>query len=228
MKKIVEYYDDLYSKYGITEKSLGWTKNKQDIRFKQLLRFMDFSEKGKMLDIGCGFGDAYDYVCKNIKCNIEYSGIDIMPQFIDYANSKYTNKGDADYPKFILDDFMQFEDKNKYDYIIASGIFGHKLYYNDKDNYDYIDKAFEKCMTLCKKDGVVAVNFLSDKVDYHTSEEDFHAAPEKILAIAYNHSRNIILDNSVMPFEYSITIFKNDEFVKEKTIFLRYINKNHR
>lgn len=72
---------------------------------------------------------------------------------------------------------------------------------------------------LCS-DGL-AFDFLSDKVDYR-HEHTFHSSPEKVLEIAYKYSRNIVLRNDYMPFEFAIIIFKDDGFDKQDTVFHRY------
>lgn len=49
----------------------------------------------------------------------------------------------------------------------------------------------------------------------------------KILEMAYKLSRNIILRNDYMPFEFSIVIFKDDSFSKEDTLFTKYKNSKY-
>lgn len=196
MQKVIKYYEDNLKKYGPNdERSLGWTKHKQEARFTQLLRFLK-PERGTLLDIGCGFGDLYTYLKKNPKYRyVDYTGIDVMQQFIDIAIQNHPDKSDS----FYRADFCTENGRGDYDFCVASGIFGHMVYESEQEMF----------------------NFLSDKVDYRTSAEDFHASPEKALSLAYRLSKNIVLDNSTMPFEFSVTIFKDDSFDKETTMFVR-------
>lgn len=63
MKTVVEHYRENFQRYGANnEGSLGWTKNKQDVRFKQLLRFLEPNPNESLLDIGCGFADMYAFL----------------------------------------------------------------------------------------------------------------------------------------------------------------------
>ena len=108
-----------------------------------------------------------------------------------------------------------------FDFAISSGIFNHKL--DGNSNYEFLEDVIKNTLAICK-DGL-AFDFLSDKVDYPL-EHTFHNSPEKVLSIAYKYSRNIILRNDYMPFEFSLFIFKDDSFQKEDTLFNRYKTNN--
>lgn len=66
-----------------------------------------------------------------------------------------------------------------------------------------------------------AFNFMSDKVDYPLTHI-FYSSPERILAMAYRFSRNVVLMNDYMPFKFSTFVFKDDQFSVEDTLFHRY------
>ena len=217
-KNVYGYYEENFKRYGAEdERSLGWTKNKQDIRFEQLFRFLK-PENGTLLDVGCGFGDMYQYIKKTMKNDqIEYFGIDIMPEFIEVA-MKRTGESKC----FLCEDILSL-DACSYDYVVASGIFGYKVYDDEEKNYAHIENVLEKALDISKVG--ISINFLSDKTDYHTSGNDFHSSPERVLSLAYKYSRNVILDNTVMPFEFCLTIFKDDSFKTETTVFNRYFEK---
>lgn len=225
MQKVIDYYRDIFGKYGANdERSLGWSKNKQYVRFAQLFRFLFSSVeenfKKSLLDIGCGFGDMYAFLKKSeLQDNIDYYGIDMMQEFIDVAVSNHPDKKDD----FRCLEFLSMDESVKYDYCVASGIFGHKIFDTEDEIYEQVEKTMQKALNVCNIG--VSFDFLSDKVDYRTSTEDFHASPAKILEIAYKFSRRVILDNSAMPFEFCITVFKDDSFSKENTIFTKYSEK---
>ena len=221
---LVKYYMELFKRYGYSENALGWTKNKQYIRFETLFRFLDLQDAA-VLDVGCGFGDMLIYIKNNLNnCNIQYQGVDIMEEFIEHAKTIC----DGIYAeKFYCGNFMTMECtqwERIVDYIVASGIFGFKIFNTDEEQYKYIDQFINKSLKCSRK--AVVMDFLSDKVDYHSGKTDFHADPAKILDIAYQYSRNVILDNSVMPFEFCLTIYKEDDFNKKTTIFNTYLKRS--
>ena len=76
-----------------------------------------------------------------------------------------------------------------------------------------------KALSLCR-DGL-AFDFLSDKVDWRQAN-NFYCSPEQILRMAYKCSRNVVLRNDYMPFEFAVFINKDSSFLKDDTIFNRY------
>ena len=204
-----KYFSSLYEKYGVDERSLGWSKHKQDYRFYQAARYMQ--DSNSVLDIGCGFADLYDYLRKRFT-GIEYYGIDVMEEYVNIAANKYQGENAT----FCCTDFWGIPWDRTWDWIVECGLFGLRQF-DDEGMYEYIDRTMKKAMDLANVG--IAFNFLSDKVDYTTSGTDFHINPERILGMAYKYSRRVLLDNSILPFEYSVTIWKNDGFLKEKTVF---------
>lgn len=213
MSTVKEYFGSLYQKYGVDERSLGWSKNKQDIRFEQIFKYVN-DKSISVLDVGCGFGDMYRYLntCGKF-LKVDYCGIDIMDSFIEEAAQKY-REDDA---SFICCDLSGLPAHGKYDWVVECGLFGLNLFDTEPAMYEYIAESMKKAFTMAEKG--ISFNFLSDKVDYRTSSKDFHAKPEKILEIAYGLSRRVIIDNSVMPFEFCVTVWRDDKFSTDTTVF---------
>jgi 2-polyprenyl-3-methyl-5-hydroxy-6-metoxy-1,4-benzoquinol methylase len=207
-------YTNRFNEFGYSPKSLGWDKGKQELRSEILTSQYDFENK-RILDIGCGFGDLNLTLQRKAK-NYSYFGVDMVDVLIQAGKERYKKPQ----IEFYTGDFLDTAFVGEFDYAIASGMFNFKL--KDADNYEFIENVMKKALQLCK-DGI-AFDFLSDKVDYK-KEITFHSSPEKILAIAYKFSRNIILRNDYMPFEFSIFINKNDTFSKEDTVFNTFKDK---
>ena len=214
-KEIIKLYNERYQNLGYSPKTLGWKKGKQDLRFEILTSFYNFENKS-ILDIGCGFGDL-NRVLKSKVSNYEYLGVDLTESLILKAREIYS----ADNIHFEVGDFLEKEFQEKFDYSIVSGIFNYKL--KEMDNYTYVQKVMEKALET-SKDGF-AFDFLSDKVDFK-NEIGFYYSPEKITSIAYKFSKNIILRNDYMPFEFTIFVFKDDSFSQEDIVFRRYKNEH--
>jgi SAM-dependent methyltransferase len=209
---IIERYSRRFAEYGYSSKTLGWDKGKQDLRFSILTSQYDFRNK-QILDIGCGFGDLNHTLRTCYGDEYTYHGVDLVPALIEKARDLYGSKN----VKFSCADILGETVTGEYDYAISSGIFNHKML--DVANYDFIESVIAKALALCR-DGL-AVDFLSDKVDWRHAHT-FHASPEKVLAIAFKFSRNVILRNDYMPFEFSLFINKDDSFSKDDTVFNLY------
>lgn len=204
-------YQGRLQEYGYSPKALGWDKGKQNVRFDILTSQYDCDGK-RFLDIGCGFGDLVPTLSRKCK-SFTYFGIDIVPELIEIARQRHQQ----DFLHFESTDFLAADIDEEFDYAIASGTFNFKLTIGD--NYNFVKATMKKAFEHCK-DGL-AFDFLSDKVDYRY-KHTFHYNPETILKMAYSFSRNIVLKNDYMPFEFSLFVFKDDSFSKEDTLFSRY------
>ncbi len=212
IKDTIFRYSERHDKYGYSPKSLGWDKGKQDIRFDVLTSNIDC--KGKLfLDIGCGFGDLNKTLFVKSGGVYKYVGVDIVPDLLQEARARYGNES----IKFIEGDFLAENMDVKPDFAIASGVFNFKL--KDVDNYSFIEAMMRKAFDLCGEG--FAFDFLSDKVDFRLTHT-FHSSPERIISMAYRLSRNVVLRNDYMPFEFSVFVFKDDSFLSEDTVFQRY------
>ncbi len=224
-EKVFDFYNSNYKKYGYSVKSLAWIKGKQNIRFDALTKFWDMSESFSVLDIGCGFGDLNKFLSLKGISEYTYHGIDLVEGMISTANDIYKGRDNI---TFETGDFVQdYSSKNIYDFVLASGIFNFQM--NEVGNYENVEAILKKALTVCNDRGAVSFDFQSDKVDYFSDNGvSFYNSPEKILSIAYKYSRNVILNNLYMPFEFSLTIFKDDTFDKSNLVFSRFISENEK
>jgi len=209
---IIERYSRRWEQYGYDPRTLGWDKGKQDIRFSVLTSQYDFRGQ-QVLDIGCGFGDLNRVISHRVGEEYKYQGVDMVPALIQKGREIYP----GDNIRFSCADFLAEDFAGDYDYAIASGLFNFKLV--DVANYDFIETVMKKAMSICR-DGL-AFDFLSDKVDYR-HPHTFHSSPEQILQMAYKYSRNVVLRNDYMPFEFAIFINKDSSFDPADTIFEHY------
>lgn len=207
--EIIGAYQKLYHQHGYSPKSLGWDKGKQFLRFHQLTSDWDLSG-ASILDVGCGFGDFIKYLRFLNTSDYSYNGIDMVGEFISEGKKLYSDENIS----LIQEDFLAYKFNDTFDYAIASGTFNLKI--KGVNGYEYIYKNMKKMFELSSK--AISIDFISDKVDL-SYEHNFNSSPERILSMAYSLSRNVILKNSYFPFEFSITIYKNDSFKKETTIF---------
>lgn len=213
IQQISDRYEQRYSEYGYSPRTLDWDKGKQKMRFSILISQYNFRGKN-VLDIGCGFGDLNSVLSKATDGDYSYLGVDVSASLLAEAQIRYGSERVG----FSCGDFLAL-DIPEVDYVIASGIFNLKL--KEGDNLVFIEKVMQKAFSLCRVG--FAFDFLSDKVDF-SKENTFHSSPERILGLAYGFSRNVILLNNYMPFEFSVFVFKDDSFDQQRTIFKRWLD----
>ena len=211
----IQRYNSRYAEFGYSPKTLGWWTGKQELRFEVLTSHYDFQGKS-VLDIGCGFGDLNKTLRR--KCSqYRYSGVDFNPTLIAKAKELYQEP----WISFQESEFLETSFAEPLDYAIESGIFNHK--YAQRDNYEVIGDCMAKAIEVCR-DGL-AFDFNSDRRP-DKREDIFYSSPERILSIAMEFSKNVILRHDYMPYEFAIFVFKDDSFSTEDKIFARYKSVN--
>lgn len=141
---------------------LGWKDSES-----QTSRFNVFVDKcvkpnDRVLDFGCGLSDLYGYL-KNKGIDVNYTGIDIMPEFIKKSKEKYGNEINVVNTNalFFLEEF---------DWVFASGVFSigftlESIVEHIKHFTTITDKGV--CFNLLNKEtfeGEVQVSFTKDDV----------------------------------------------------------------
>lgn len=183
---INEFYDKIKDN-TFSVKSLGWgSQYSQEIRFANLIKEIDLNLS--VLDVGCGYGDMSVYFNN-------YFGIDIREDAINEASIRYSNKL---FKVGVIEDLV-----GKYDWVLSSGIFCHKI----EDNLNYIKNSLIRMYDLCTIG--ISVNFLSS---YSKTKNDnmYYASPADIMYIIENDlSKNYILKTNYLPNDFTFTVYKN-------------------
>ena len=195
-KQNIKIYKKLYKRYGNSFKSLDWgSKEKQMLRFKILSKIGNLNKK-KILDVGCGFADFNLWLKKNKK-RVNYFGIDIVPEMIYEAKKKHKKS------IFYCGSFLENKDieLQKFDYVFASGIFT----FNKKKGNSILKKTVFKMWKMSEKG--IAFNCLNSKNKFKNSKE-FSANPNIVYNFCKKLSKNIKLDQSYLPSDFTIYLKK--------------------
>lgn len=208
----VDRYTARYREHGYSPKALGWDKGKQDLRFDVLTSAIDLRGLS-ILDIGCGFGDVNGTLERKLGTSYTYTGVDLVPDLLEEARARWH----APHREFLEGDVLTLDPARRFDYALASGVFNHR--FESTSNERFIRETMHRAFEICRVG--LAFDFLSDKVD-HRLAHTHHSAPEAVLAEAYTLTRNVILRNDYMPFEFSIFLRKDDSFDPKDTVFTSY------
>jgi SAM-dependent methyltransferase len=213
VQSLRERYEQRYRQYGYAPGTLDWDKGKQPLRFDILTSPFDLKGRS-ILDIGCGFGDLNLALRRAVGDDYDYLGVDVVESFVAEGRSRYG----GDRVQFVCAEFLSLEDLPPVDVAIASGTFNLK--WPRAENRTVIRRTMERAFELAREG--LAFDFLSDKVDFR-KDNTHHSSPEDLLAFAYGLSRNVMLLNHYMPFEFALFVFKDDSFDPASTIFNRWL-----
>ena len=197
IEETIKRYQRFYNHYGNDIKSLGWKdRDKMDKRF-QVLQEIGIRYEDSVLDVGCGFGDFCEMLRPNVNyvSDYDYTGIDIVPEFIEIAKNTYHFFEDFKFKQATI-----FDIHKKYDWIVESGIFNYK-----SCTMEYIRKTIDKAFKLCKKG--IAFNFLTSYVDFKNVELNY-TNPIIIFDYAKTLSKYVTLRHDYLDYEFTIYIYK--------------------
>jgi SAM-dependent methyltransferase len=194
--RIIERYNKRLSKLGpVFEALASGTEERRKMRFS-ILKEIGVSNGDSVLDLGCGFGDLYQYF-KDEGIEVKYTGIDINPELIENAKIKFPN---AEFR--VLD--IQQEDPGKFDYVLSTSCFNLKL--QGEENYEFVTKLLTSAFQSAKKG--VAVDFMTSYVDFKgNAEEAFYYSPEEIFRISKGITKRVSLRHDYPLYEFCMYLF---------------------
>lgn len=211
--EIISLYRDSYNKFGDSPKSLLTPKGKHDLRFSAIKKF---ALKGKsILDFGCGLGYLYNYILRN-NFELNYTGVDITDKFIENCQKKYPKQNFK-----LIEPNTKIVDK--YDITFISGVFNIKIDDNEEKTKEF---AFNKIKELFNNtNDVLICDFLSPNVDFKY-ENAMHFKFEDVINFCIKElSRKFIIRHDLLPYEYSLIIYKNDEIRRPENCYLEDFNE---
>lgn len=214
-----EKYLNAFRQYGRSSRSLLVGTDRQNMRYYELLKHFRITSDSTILDVGCGFADLHKFCVNCFGVKPQYTGIDYCSEFIKTMRNEQPQKC-----IFVEGNFLTVSDLSAHDFCVASGIFNVFNYDNYSGDTDdkFLRSVVGKMFALCKVG--VSFNFITDKVDFKKKGITYYS-PARILDFCYSMSCNVIYDNSCMPFEATVTIFKDDSF-NETRVFNSFM-RNH-
>ena len=188
--------------------SWGPQMEKLYLRFSSLtscIREEDFS----ILDYGCGLAYLLPYLQK-IHKDFYYTGVDILEDFIQENKERFP---DHKFKK--INSFKGIVDK--YDFIVISGVFNVCYVESEEEHKKIVLDTIKHLFSKTRK--VLAINFQSVLVDYIRAGNYHQDVLEIYNFVAQNLSKRIQIDQSYMPYEFTISIYKDQRIKKPSNIY---------
>ena len=194
-KRLIERYNERLQKFGASFEALNsGTEDRRRLRF-DILTQIGIASGDSVLDLGCGFGD-YLLYCRQRSLDVRYTGIDINPLMIEKAKERLPGV------EFFVKD-LQIDAIEPHDYVVSTSCFNLKL--KNEDNYAYLEEILRRCYAIARKG--VAVDLLTDYVDFRGVPEAFHYSPERIFSIAKKITKRTCLRHDYPLFEFCIYLY---------------------
>lgn len=200
-KKIsLDFYKKGFITYGEDVKTLGYgSVESQESRLRVVSEIGDLSNKS-ILDVGCGFGDLYTFLHRQGIHPNRYLGIDISSELLDVARKRLPEV------EFELVGILDFEATEKFDFVVACGLFGL-----ESPNWQrLLKKQLRKLYDLCEI-GVI-VNFLSCYTTWVKNPASHYADPAKIFEfVLKNLSNRVVLRHDYAANDFTIYMYRGKQ-----------------
>jgi len=193
---IKDFFDKLVEKHGYSIKSLDYhSENGQKPRFDVITQ-VGINDGCSVLDVGCGFGDYFNYLNQRGIKNVKYTGVDLSDKFVNFAKEKNP------LAEIIQGNVLDLPDEKKFDYVISLG-FNHV---KTGKNWETLTNVLDKMWKLSKK-GIAynAVSTFAEKQD----ELIYFAPPTKVIDYIMNNlTYKIMFRHDYMPHDFTIYAYK--------------------
>lgn len=201
LSKVKKLYDKSIVEHGIDPRSVGWTKaGTQELRFKKLMEVVDNRKNPFSLnELGCGYGELYNYCLREGFPVARYSGYDISEKMLEAAKKHLGNSHKIEL-------FNNPVLKSKADYSVTSGIFNVRFDQTRVEWKNYVLKTLHNLYEFSGKG--FSFNLLTKYVDY---EEDhlFYADPNEFFDYCkrkFSKKVNLLHDYDL--FEWTMIVEK--------------------
>ncbi|WMV48039.1 hypothetical protein MTR67_041424, partial [Solanum verrucosum] len=139
----------------------------QQRKISLLIEKAKISKEHHILEIGFGWGCFAVEVVKNTGC--KYTGITLSEQQLKYAQLRVEQAGLQDQITFLLCDYRQIPNKDKYDRIISCEML-------EAVGHEFMAEFFTCCESALAEDGLLVLQFIyipDDRYDSHRHSTDF-------------------------------------------------------
>jgi len=203
------FYESHVRRYGYGYRALGFgRRSSQEKRFGALAKIGEL-DGASVLDVGCGFGDLLAWLrARGVQAR--YTGVDLVPAMIERCRKRFNDGGAEGPARFLVGDALTWvpPDHHRYDYVIASGIFG----YAAKDTRARIQPTLERLFDMART--AMAVNFLSAAAPAR-SPGRLYVHPSDVLQFALRLTPAVRLDHTYMPNDFTLSLYRRPPWDSE-------------
>ena len=197
-----QIYSKAFEEFGYSADSV-LTPKAQSVRFQSVINFLpEFAgETLSLADFGCGLGHLNEFLTKNLQIPFQYTGIDINPDFLYFNKRKHSKANFVERSEF-------FASRAKFDVITSIGTFNLIYEENEREHKEFV---YREIKELWKKtDAMLYLNFMSTVVDFKQKRAYHQDIGDLYSFVCKNMSRNIMIDSTYLPFEFSAIIWRSN------------------
>jgi SAM-dependent methyltransferase len=192
--EVSHFFSESLRRYGYDPRSLGWVEGTQETRFRVLTAIGDL-EGSTVLDVGCGFGDLYEFLGRQ-GTSVDYTGVDLNPDLVDIARKRHPDA------RFIAADFEEAKVGGRFDWAFASGVFNYRV----SDHPAFVGNMVRKMFRSARKG--IAIDFLDSRGTFFSAGL-YHPDPADIYRLCSRLSKRVVLRCDYKPTEFCVYVYRD-------------------
>ncbi len=203
-EEAARWYADKVRRFGFDHRGLGFrNRSSQEKRFEALLALGDFNGR-TLLDVGCGFGDLLAFLAER-DVHPLYTGLDICEPMIERCEARFPPGAG----RFLVGDVLEHEPDQRYDYVVASGLFGLETAGARERIRPSLERMFEWCRIG------LAVNFLSARYP-RPVDGRVYVEPGKAIEAALDLAPAVRVDHNYLPNDFTVYLYRTPSWESAK------------
>jgi len=189
-QRVTDFFRTHVRLFGNDWRALGWQSRGTQVRRFEVLAEIGALAQTRVLDVGCGLGDLYGYLCaQNIW--VTYTGYDLVPEMVTRASKRFPEA------RFLVRDVLQGLGEERFDYVLSSGAFNIDF----GDNLLAIQRVLREMYDACTRG--VAMNFLSI-TDPQTDPIFYHYDPHIMRTYCETFCPNVRVREDYLPNDFTL------------------------
>jgi SAM-dependent methyltransferase len=201
---IVAHYESCLARFGDECRGVDWP-NAADAekRYRVMLELIrePAGMPASLLDFGCGLAHFYEYLLRVERAGIDYTGLDLSPEFVAACRSKFP--GVPFLQADVLDGSSPLE---TFDYIVLNGVLTGKRSLPFEEMWSYTRQLLAKLYGATRKG--LAFNVMSKQVDWERTDL-FHLPLDEVAEfLTQTVSRNFVIRNDYGLYEYTVYVYR--------------------
>jgi SAM-dependent methyltransferase len=201
LSKVKKYFSERLNQHGPVHLGVDWNSvESQELRFSQVLKVIDPSQRYSLLDFGSGYGAMYDFLIR-LGHHVHYVGYDIAEAMTAKGRELHPNNPDCWFTNSL-------EEVPILDYAVVSGTFNIKLEADFESWTQVILEALHQMNSRASRG--LAFNMLTQYSDADRMRSDLYYG-DPCYFFDYckrNFSRNVALLHDYNLYDFTILVRK--------------------
>jgi SAM-dependent methyltransferase len=185
----------------------GWTRafaGRYEVMFDLLRwdRAHASSERVSLVDLGSGAGHFYDFLQSQTAVEVDYTGVDISPAFLEAARTRFPEA------RFLELDILEADGPlPQFDYVLANGLLNSRGSVDYVEMWDYAKRLIRAAYSMARRG--LAVNVMTKHLDWER-EDLFHVAFDDMAAFVHAElSPHFVFRQDYGAFEYTTYVYRS-------------------